>query len=222
MVVDTGATQTAGGVEAVANFLDALRQYFGVVAWHTDTLDRPWFWSGNGWLLQALDRLCVVTVVGLVWIYLLDALMRTKSLLRAPGGLTPSPWILWWESRSLQTDEVVHGQPMISSCCQSRSTHIGDAAGRVCMISPCAHRSCIQEQLRSLCARLAGLQAVDGLPPGGMDMGGHRSDQQRHGGPAGSPQPGVGVVCYRDVGVFPAAHEIRLCDSCDRFPARHM
>ena len=73
MVVDTGATQTAGGVEAVANFLDALREYFGVVAWHTDTHDRPWFRFGNGLWLQALGRLYVETVVGSVGIYLLDA-----------------------------------------------------------------------------------------------------------------------------------------------------
>ena len=73
MVVDTGATQTAGGVEATANFLDALRGYCGVVAWHTDTHDRPWFRFGNGLWLQALGRLYVETVVGSVGIYLLDA-----------------------------------------------------------------------------------------------------------------------------------------------------
>ena len=123
-----------------------------------------------------------------------SAMRRTKSLSKASRGLTPCPWNLWWESQSPPAVAVAQGQPSVPSCCQSRSTHIGDAAGSVFVISSTTLRSCVREQLLSLRARLNRLRAVDGLPPSGMDMGGHRSDPQRDGGQGRPTQPGVDLV----------------------------
>ena len=48
VVLDCGATETAGGVEAVQILVDAVKQGFSDSRVEVDPLDRPWFRFANG------------------------------------------------------------------------------------------------------------------------------------------------------------------------------
>ena len=58
VVLDCGATEPAGGVEAVQILVDAVTQGFPDSRVEVDSLDRPWFRFANGHWGRALSRVC--------------------------------------------------------------------------------------------------------------------------------------------------------------------
>ena len=72
-VLDCGATETAGGVEAVQILVDAVKQGFSDSRVEVDALDRPWFRFANGHWGRALSRVWLLTPVGWISIYTLEA-----------------------------------------------------------------------------------------------------------------------------------------------------
>ena len=73
VVLDCGGTETAGGVEAVQILVDAVKQGFSDSRVEVDSLDRPWFRFANGHWSRALSRVWLLTPVGWISIYTLDA-----------------------------------------------------------------------------------------------------------------------------------------------------
>ena len=73
MVLDSGATETAGGLEAVQEFLEGMYESFAEASCMIDVEDRPWFRFANGNWGQALSRAWVYTPLGWLGIYVLDA-----------------------------------------------------------------------------------------------------------------------------------------------------
>ena len=73
VVLDCGATETAGGVEAVQILVDAVKQGFSDSRVEVDSLDRPWFRFANGHWGRALSRVCLLTPMGWISIYTLEA-----------------------------------------------------------------------------------------------------------------------------------------------------
>ena len=61
VVLDCGATETAGGVEAVQILVEV------------NSLDRPWFRFANGHWGRALSRVWLLTPMGWISIYTLEA-----------------------------------------------------------------------------------------------------------------------------------------------------
>ena len=70
--LDTGATQTAGGITAVDDLVRYLAE-FREFKHEVCTLSRPWFHFGDGGWLQALSKVTVYTNLGRIQIYVLDA-----------------------------------------------------------------------------------------------------------------------------------------------------
>ena len=64
VVLDCGATETAGGVEAVQILVDAVKQGFSDSRVEVDSLDRPWFRFANGHWGRALSRVWLLTPMG--------------------------------------------------------------------------------------------------------------------------------------------------------------
>ena len=73
VVLDCGATETAGGVEAVQILVDAVKQGFSNSRVEVDSLDRPWFRFANGHWGRALSRVWLLTSMGWISIYTLEA-----------------------------------------------------------------------------------------------------------------------------------------------------
>ena len=73
MVLDSGATETAGGLEAVQEFIEGMYESFAEASCMIDVEDRPWFRFANGNWGQALSRAWVYTPLGWLGIYVLDA-----------------------------------------------------------------------------------------------------------------------------------------------------
>ena len=73
VVLDCGATETAGGVEAVQILVDAVKQGFSDSRVEVDSLDRPWFRFANGHWSRALSRVWLLTPMGWISIYTLEA-----------------------------------------------------------------------------------------------------------------------------------------------------
>ena len=65
VVLDGGATETAGGVEAVQTLVDAVKQGFSDSLVEVDSLDRPWFRFANGHWRRALERALVADCCGM-------------------------------------------------------------------------------------------------------------------------------------------------------------
>ena len=70
---DCGATETAGGVEAVQVLVDAVKQGFSDSRVEADSLDGPWFCYANGQWSRALSRVWLLTPMGWTSIYTLEA-----------------------------------------------------------------------------------------------------------------------------------------------------
>ena len=62
VVLDCGATETAGGVEAVQILVDAVKQGFSYSRVEVDSLDRPWFRFANGQLEQGSHKVWLLTL----------------------------------------------------------------------------------------------------------------------------------------------------------------
>ena len=73
VVLDCGATETAGGVEAVQILVDAVKQCSSDSRVEVDSLDRPWFLFANGHWSRALSRVWLPTPMGWISIYTLEA-----------------------------------------------------------------------------------------------------------------------------------------------------
>ena len=73
VVLDCGATETAGEVEAVQILVDAVKQGFSDSRVEVDSLDRPWFRFANGHWDRALSRVWLLTPMGWISIYTLEA-----------------------------------------------------------------------------------------------------------------------------------------------------
>ena len=73
-VLDCGATETAGGIEAVQILVDAVKQGFSDSRVEVDSLDRPWFRFANGH-----------------W----DRSLSSKSLVADSYGMDGSAFTLW-------------------------------------------------------------------------------------------------------------------------------
>ena len=73
MVLDCGATETAGGTEAVQEFIKGIFDSFSEAKCEIDAEDRPWFRFANGDWGQALSRAWIFTPLGWLGIYVLDA-----------------------------------------------------------------------------------------------------------------------------------------------------
>ena len=94
-IIDTGATQTVGGIEAVQMLLDRIRV---VVSdgenkehiYSVDPNDRPWFHFWDGGWLQALSRIWIRTKIGSVGICTLAADKVPISELSDPGSIPRS------------------------------------------------------------------------------------------------------------------------------------
>ena len=72
VVLDCGATEPAGGVEAVQILVDAVK-HFSDSRVEVDSLDRPWFRFANGCWNKALSRVWLLTPMGWISIYTLEA-----------------------------------------------------------------------------------------------------------------------------------------------------
>ena len=72
VVLDCGATETAGGVEAVQSLVDAVKQGFSDSRVEVDSLDRPRFRFANGHRGRALSRVWLLSPMGWISIYTLD------------------------------------------------------------------------------------------------------------------------------------------------------
>ena len=70
VVLDCGATETAGGVEAVQILVDAVKQGFSDSRVEVDSLDRLWFRFANGHWGRALSRVWLLTPMGWISIHL--------------------------------------------------------------------------------------------------------------------------------------------------------
>ena len=66
VVLDCGATETAGGVKTVQILVDAVTQGFPDSRVEVDSLDRPWFRFANGHWERAQSRVWLLTPLG--WI----------------------------------------------------------------------------------------------------------------------------------------------------------
>ena len=73
VVLDCGAKETAGGVEAVQILVDAVTQGFPDSRVEVDSLDRPWFRFAYGHWGRALSRVWLLTPLGRISIYTLEA-----------------------------------------------------------------------------------------------------------------------------------------------------
>ena len=73
VVLDCGATETAGGVEAVQILVDAVKQGFSDSRVDVDSLDRPWFRFADDHWCRALSRVWLLTPMGWISIYTLEA-----------------------------------------------------------------------------------------------------------------------------------------------------
>ena len=73
VVLDCGATETAGGVEAVQIVVDAVTQGFSDSRVEVDYLDRPWFRFANGHWNKALSRVWLLAPLGWIIISTLKA-----------------------------------------------------------------------------------------------------------------------------------------------------
>ena len=73
VVLDCGATDTAGGVEAVQITVDVLTPGFPQSLVEVDSLDRPWFRFANGHWCRALSRVWLLTPLSWTSMYTLDA-----------------------------------------------------------------------------------------------------------------------------------------------------
>ena len=74
VVLDCGATETAGGVGAVQILVDAVKQvFFSNSRVEVGSLDRPWFRFANGHWGRALSRVWLLTPMGWINIYTLEA-----------------------------------------------------------------------------------------------------------------------------------------------------
>ena len=62
-----------GGVEAVQILVDAVKQGFSDSRVEVDSLDRPWFRFANGHWGRALSRVWLLTPMGWISIYTLEA-----------------------------------------------------------------------------------------------------------------------------------------------------
>ena len=71
-MVDSGATETAGGVEAVQILVDAVTQGFPDSRVEVDSPDRPRFRFANGHWGRALSRVWLLTPLGWISIYTLE------------------------------------------------------------------------------------------------------------------------------------------------------
>ena len=73
VVLYCGATETAGGVEAVQILVDAVTQGFSDSRVEVDSLDRSWFRFSNGYWGRALSRVWLLTPLGWISIHTLEA-----------------------------------------------------------------------------------------------------------------------------------------------------
>ena len=73
VVLDCGATETAGGVEAVRILVDAVTHGCLDSRVEVDSLERPWFRFANGHWCRALSRVWLLTPWGWISIYTLEA-----------------------------------------------------------------------------------------------------------------------------------------------------
>ena len=65
VVLDCGATETAGGVDAVQILVDAVKQGFSDSRVEVDSPDRPWFRFADGHWGRALSRVWLLTPFGM-------------------------------------------------------------------------------------------------------------------------------------------------------------
>ena len=73
VVLDCGATETAGGVQAVQILVDAVTEGFLGSPVEVDTLDRPWFRFANGHWSRPVSRVWLLTPLGWISVYTLKA-----------------------------------------------------------------------------------------------------------------------------------------------------
>ena len=73
VVVDSGATQTAGSVEAVGNLIAQLQNTVPNFEFWVEHHRLPWFHFGDGGHLQALSRVCFQTTFGRIGIFTFEA-----------------------------------------------------------------------------------------------------------------------------------------------------
>ena len=73
VVLDCGATETAGGVEAVQILVAAVTQGFSDSRVEVDSLGRPFFRFAGGHWGRALSRVWLLTPMGWISIYTLEA-----------------------------------------------------------------------------------------------------------------------------------------------------
>ena len=79
VVLECGATETAGGVEAVQTLVDAVKQGFSDSRVEVNSLDRPWFRFANGHWSRALSRVWLLTPMRWISIYTLGSRKRASS-----------------------------------------------------------------------------------------------------------------------------------------------
>ena len=110
-IVDTGATQTAGGSKAVwalVDFMSGRKKHFD---WRIDYQDRPWFHFGDGGWLQALYKVHLQTALGDIGIFVLDA-DRVPILIGS--DLLESWGILISYMRNTAVFETLEGNPQVA------------------------------------------------------------------------------------------------------------
>ena len=73
LVMDSGATKTGIGVEAMRVLVDAVKRSFPASLIEVESLDRPWFRFADGHWGRAISRVLLLSPMGWVSIYTLDA-----------------------------------------------------------------------------------------------------------------------------------------------------
>ena len=176
VVLDSGATETAGGVEAVQILVDAVTQSFPDSRVEVDSLDRPWFRFVNGHWSKALSRVWLLTPLGWITIYLHSG---SRKLARpcqfqdkcasVPLRRSPSRHrfrnLLLWGSASRRLSHATEGEFSEDSreqnlnvssalmCGLSCHLYYADSSARkscTCQLTPNVVYSCLDSQISLL------------------------------------------------------------------------
>ena len=110
VVIDTGATESAGGLDAVTNLIASLQARWPDLEYWVDRSDRPWFKYASGEWGRAASRVHAQLPVGMIAVYTLEAdtpVLFGSDLLDMLGAN------LCYHTNKLTLKKVV-GQPVVS------------------------------------------------------------------------------------------------------------
>ena len=119
VVLDCGATESAGGIEAIDAFIMAVKKEIPGAEVYVDATDKPWFRFASGEWGQARSRVHVNTPIGKMAIYVLDAQsipdLGGHELPGESRGVLPGEQVRllrgWQADQDLRLEEVFERAP---------------------------------------------------------------------------------------------------------------